>query len=73
MKVTILFDENLVKVMSPDSKVSVSVGQRGSLDFTPQPQRVVISLMRREATRFLRCSQVLLMAMKSPSLNPTAM
>ena len=29
------FDENLVKVMSPDSKVSVSVGQRGSLDFTP--------------------------------------
>ncbi len=35
VKVTILFDENLVKVMSPDSKVSVSVGQRGSLDFTP--------------------------------------
>lgn len=35
VRVTILFDENLVKVMSHDSKVSVSVGQRGSLDFTP--------------------------------------
>ncbi len=34
VKVTILFDENLVKVMGDGSKVSVKVGQSGSLDFT---------------------------------------
>lgn len=34
VKVTILFDESLVNVMSADSKVSVTVGRSGSLDFT---------------------------------------
>lgn len=34
VKVTILFDENLVKVMSEDSKVTVKVGEKGSLSFT---------------------------------------
>lgn len=34
VKVTILFDENLVKVMSEDSKVTVNVGEKGSLSFT---------------------------------------
>lgn len=38
VKVTILFDESLVRVMSPDSKVSVSVGDSGSLDFTKDTQ-----------------------------------
>ena len=34
VKVTILFDENLVKVMGEDSKVIVKVGEKGSLSFT---------------------------------------
>lgn len=34
VKVTILFDENLVKVMGDDSKVTVKVGEKGSLSFT---------------------------------------
>lgn len=34
VKVTILFDENLVKVMSEDSKVTVDVGKNGTLSFT---------------------------------------
>lgn len=34
VKVTILFDENLVKVMSEDSKVTVNVGEKGTLSFT---------------------------------------
>lgn len=34
VKVTIFFDESLAKVMSADSKVSVKVGESGSLDFT---------------------------------------
>ena len=38
VKVTILFDESLVRVMSPDSKVSVKVGDSGSLDFTKDTQ-----------------------------------
>ena len=35
VKVTITFDANLVAKMSSDSKVSVSVGDSGSLDFKP--------------------------------------
>lgn len=35
VKVSILFDESLAAVMGADSKVSVQVGESGSLDFTP--------------------------------------
>lgn len=36
VKVTILFDEHLVKSSGDDLKVSVKVGESGSLDFTPR-------------------------------------
>ena len=35
VKVSIIFDPALSAVMGPDSKVSVKVGESGSLDFTP--------------------------------------
>lgn len=38
VRVTILFDPNLIAHMSPDSKVTVKVGDKGSLEFTPDDQ-----------------------------------
>lgn len=39
VKVTILFDESLANVMSDDSKVSVTVGRSGSLEFDKNESR----------------------------------
>lgn len=36
VRVSIKFDDDLLAVMSSDSKVSVKVGESGALDFTPQ-------------------------------------
>ncbi len=36
IKVSVHFDDSLSKVMSPDSKVTVNVGESGTLDFTPE-------------------------------------
>lgn len=38
VKVSILFDENLKEVMGKDAKVTVNVGESGSLDFYPQTE-----------------------------------
>lgn len=38
VKVSILFDENLKEVMGKDAKVTVNVGESGSLDFYPETE-----------------------------------